>query len=103
MASKVTLPDPVAMGNTLANVDDFRAIMIVLVFVIVALMGFIIWRELNLASAIRTLNKMSEAMYALRLTLIEDRILAREEAARRHREREIDREERGALDKGSAP
>jgi hypothetical protein len=94
------------MGNALANVDDFRAIMIVLVFVIVCLMGFIIWREFNLASLVRTLNKMSEAMYALRLTLIEDRILAREEAARRARERELDREERRGdrlSDGGSSP
>lgn len=82
------------MGEALANVNDFRAIMLVLVFVIVALMAFIIWRELNLAAAIRTLNKMTEAIYALRLTLIEDRILAREDAARRAAERALEREQR---------
>lgn len=80
------------MGEALANVNDFRAIMLVLIFVIVALMAFIIWRELNLAAAIRTLNKMTEAIYALRLTLIEDRILAREDSARRAAERQLDRE-----------
>lgn len=92
MARAPSLPNPVAMGDTLASVDDFRAIMIVLVFVIVALMAFIIWREFNLAAAIRTLNKMTEALYSLRLTLIEDRILAREEAARRAAERKLEAE-----------
>lgn len=94
MAQPPSLPNPVAMGNALAAVDDFRAIMIVLVFVIIALMAFIIWREFNLASAIRTLNKMTEALYALRLTLIEDRILAREEAARRAAARKLEAEHR---------
>lgn len=96
MTSRPALPDPTGLGEAIAtaNVSDFRAIMIVLVFVIVALMAFIIWRELNLASAIRTLNKMTEAIYALRLTLIEDRILAREELAKRAAERKEDRKRR---------
>lgn len=95
MGRPPSLPNPNGLGDALANVNDFRAIMIVLVFVIVALMGFIIWRELNLSAAIRTLNKMTEAIYALRLTLIEDRILAREEAARRAAQRKLDRQEAG--------
>lgn len=94
MARPPTLPDPIAFGNALADVNDFRAIMLVLVFVIVALMAFIIWREFNLARVIGTLNKMTEALYALRLTLIEDRILAREEAARRAAERKLEAEQR---------
>jgi hypothetical protein len=90
MTSPQVLPDPNRAGEVLATLDPTQAALFVLVFVIVALMCFIVWRELNLASAIRTLNKMTEAIHALRLTLIEDRILAREELARRAAERKLD-------------
>jgi hypothetical protein len=67
------LPDPVAAGQALATLNDWRAIMAVQMFVIIALMGFIIWREFSLVGLRKTFDKISDSLWALRLTLIEDR------------------------------
>lgn len=97
MARSASLPDPIAAGQALADLNDWRAIMAVLMFVIVALMGFIIWRELSLTRLIKAIDKMSAAMWAWRLALAEDRAerrSAQEERLLEQAERDITREER---------
>ena len=67
------LPSISDLGQALATPNDWRAIVIVLAFVILCLMGFIVWRELNLVRLTKTIDKMSAAMWAWRLALAEER------------------------------
>lgn len=70
MAQVPQLPSPAELGQALATPNDWRAIMIVQAFVIVSLIGFIIWREFSLVGLRRAIDKMSEAIWLLRLTLV---------------------------------
>lgn len=85
MATAPRLPDPVAAGQALATLNDWRAIMAVQMFVIVALMGFIVWREFSLVGLRRAIDKMTSAIWQMRLGLIRDQA-EREEAAKAERE-----------------
>lgn len=71
MAPRPTLPSPIELGQALATPNDWRAIVIVMAFVIFSLMGFIVWRELSLVSLRKSIDKVSEALWLLRLTMIE--------------------------------
>ena len=66
-----TGPRPTELGNALASVNDWRAICIVLIVVIGMLMGFIVWRELGLSRLAKSMDKVSEALWALRLAIAE--------------------------------
>ena len=85
MAATSRLPDPVAAGQALATLNDWRAIMAVQMFVIVALMGFIVWREFSLVGLRQAIDKMTNAIWQMRLGLIRD-LAEREEAAKAERE-----------------
>jgi hypothetical protein len=67
------------LGQALATPNDWRAIVIVMSFVIVTLVGFIIWREFSLVGLRRAIDKMSEAIWLLRLTLVEKEVAERHE------------------------
>lgn len=45
--------------------------MIVQAFIIISLMGFIGWREFSIVSLRKSIDRVSEALWLLRLTLIE--------------------------------
>ena len=96
------LPNPVSAGEALAKLDPTQAALFVLIFVIVALMGVIAWLLIQQHAAIRTFNKITEALWALRVTLLEDRTLAREDQAQRALERKIDRDQ-AAVNAGREP
>lgn len=72
------LPSPAELGQALATPNDWRAIVIVMAFVIFSLMGFIVWREFSLVGLRKAIDRVSEALWMLRLTMIE------KEAVRRH-------------------
>lgn len=65
------LPSVRELGQAIATQNDWRAIVIVMAFVILALMGFIAWREFSLVGLRKSIDKISEALWLLRLTLIE--------------------------------
>jgi hypothetical protein len=65
------LPSVTELGQALATPNDWRAIVIVMAFVIISLMGFIVWREINLVSLRKSIDKVSDALWLLRLTMIE--------------------------------
>jgi hypothetical protein len=67
------IPSVTDLGQALATPNDWRAIVIVMAFVIVSLMGFIVWREITLVRLAKTIDKMTAAMWAWRLALAEDR------------------------------
>lgn len=78
MARPPAIPSPIELGQALATPNDWRAIVIVMSFVIVSLIGFIVWREFSLVGLRRAIDKVSEALWLLRLTMIE------KDAERRH-------------------
>lgn len=78
MAQPPSIPSPIELGQALATPNDWRAIMLVQSFVIVSLLAFILWRELSLVGLRKAIDKVSEAMWLLRLTLVE------QEAERKH-------------------
>lgn len=85
--SAVTNRPPVApsverTGEVLATLNDWRAMMVVFMFILVTLVGFIIWREMSLAGLRKAIDKVSDALWALKLTIAEDRLLSREERKR---------------------
>lgn len=86
-----SIPDPIAAGQALATLNDWRAIMAVMMFVIVALIGFIVWREYSLSGLKKAIDKIADAMWALRLSIAEDRVLAREERLERKADLKEDR------------
>ncbi len=69
-------------GEVLATLNDWRAMMVVFMFILVTLVGFIIWREMSLAGLRKAIDKVSDALWALKLTIAEDRVLSREERQR---------------------
>jgi hypothetical protein len=73
MMQQQGIPDPGALGRALAENNDWRALMIVLVVVIAMQFAFIVWRELGLVGLRKSIDKVSEALWALRLSLIEER------------------------------
>lgn len=95
------VPDPIAAGQALATLNDWRAIMAVMMFVIVALIGFIIWREYSLSGLKKAIDKIADAMWALRLSIAEDRVLARENRIERKAE-EKDRQGENAPSRGNS-
>lgn len=72
-STTVGLPDPIAAGDTLTKLDPTEQALFVMIFVIVALMGFIAWREFSLVGLRRSIDKLSEALWMLRLSMIEDK------------------------------
>jgi hypothetical protein len=73
MMSGPPLPDPAAAGEVLATVNDWRAIMVVQMFLIITLIMFIIWREFSLVGLRKAIDRVSDSLWLLRLSLIEDR------------------------------
>jgi hypothetical protein len=63
----------------MASVNDWRAILIVAISLIASLIGFIIWRELNLVRLAKAIDKMTEAIWGVRLALAELRAERRDE------------------------
>lgn len=91
MQAETPLPEISDLGRALATSNDWRAIVIVLSFVILALICFIIWREMSLVGLRKTFDKIAEALWQLRLTLVEDRAL---QALEKDRAREGHSDER---------
>ena len=103
MTQPPSFPDAVGAGQALANLDPTQAALYVLIFVIAGQWVFISWREFAITRLIKAIDKMSDAMWAWRLAMAEqkaerraaedERILAREERSvvrgeREHRERD---------------
>lgn len=82
-------------GEVLATLNDWRAMMVVFMFILVTLVGFIVWREMSLAGLRKAIDKVSDALWALKLAIAEDRVISREE--RKH-----DTAGRGARETGEA-
>lgn len=93
-ANQPAMPDPIAAGQALATLNDWRAIMAVMMFVIIALILFIVWREISLSGLRRAIDKVSEALWALKLGIAEDRVLSREDRAHAKNERKLNQEDR---------
>jgi hypothetical protein len=94
---KPQFPNPVAAGETLAKLDPTQGALFVLIFVVVCLMTFIAWRELTLTRLIKAIDKMSDAMWAWRLAMAEQKAEARaaeEERVLARRERSVVQGER---------
>ena len=92
------LPDPVAMAQELATLNDWRAILAIAMFLIVAQFGVIValivmmWKKDG--STLTTLNGVTSALWAVRTMLAEDRVLEREERALAAAERKAVGEQR---------
>lgn len=67
------VPSVTDLGQALATPSDWRAIVIVMAFVIITQTAFIMWRELSLVRLAKTIDKMTAAMWAWRLAMAEDR------------------------------
>ncbi len=89
------LPSVVQTGEVLATVNDWRAIMIVMMFIIVALICFIIWREFSLGGLRKAIDKVADALWALKLTMVEERAATAKEQVAAGHERELADAERG--------
>lgn len=80
-----SLPDPVEVGRVLATSNDWRAILVFSMFLFVAQLVFIGWREFGLARLAKAIDKVSDALWSLRLTIVEDRAAGlKEQAAAQH-------------------
>lgn len=75
-----TIPDAEGFGRALASNNDWRAISIVLIVVIAMLMGFIAWRELGLSRLAKSLDAVTNALWAMRIALAERGIITKDEA-----------------------
>lgn len=73
MQTPQPLPSVQDLGQAIATTNDWRAIVIVMAFVIISLMGFVFWREWQLVRLTRAIDKMAAAMWAWRLALAEER------------------------------
>jgi hypothetical protein len=82
----VGIPDPTALSKALAESDDWRAIVIVLIVVIAMQFAFIIWRELNLVRLIKGLDKVSDGLWGIRLSMARGISLAAHETEEAHKE-----------------
>lgn len=74
-----TLPDPVATGSVLATVNDWRAIMVVFMFIIASLLAFVVWREFSLVGLRKAVDRVADSLWALKLSIAEDRVLSKED------------------------
>lgn len=92
---RATPPSVERTGEVLATLNDWRAMMVVFMFILVTLVGFIIWREMSLAGLRKAIDKVSDALWALKLAIAEDRVISRNERrqdAADRVEREVERE-----------
>jgi hypothetical protein len=76
----VGIPDPTALSKALAESDDWRAIVIVLIVVIA--MQF----ALNLVRLIKGLDKVSDGLWGIRLSMARGISLAAHETEEAHKE-----------------
>lgn len=74
-----TAPSVERTGEVLATLNDWRAMMVVFMFILVTLVGFIIWREMSLSGLRKAIDKVSDALWALKLAIAEDRMISRTE------------------------
>ncbi len=95
MRGPPTFPDIAETGRVLATSNDWRAILIVAMFLVVTLVVFIIWREFALSGLKKAIDKVADALWALKLTIAEERAAAAKEQVAASHERELADAERG--------
>lgn len=71
MPNPPALPDVAETGAVLATVNDWRAILIGVMFLFVAFIAFVVWREILNWKLTKSLDKMSDALLALRIVIVE--------------------------------
>jgi len=89
------LPSVVQTGEVLATVNDWRAMMIVFMFIIVTLIGLIVWGGFIMSNLRKAIDKVADSLWALKLALAEDRAAAQRELVNVEHERELAGQERG--------
>lgn len=87
-------PDPVEVGRVLATSNDWRAILIIAMFVIAALIAFIAWREFSLVGLRKSIDRVADSLWALKLSIAEERMLTREDRQLNREDRELVQEDR---------
>ncbi len=115
VASPQKLPDPVATAQALATLNDWRAILAVAMFIIASfatiILAVMIWDRIanaRIHEGLRVaVDKVADALWALRLTIAEDRVLAREDRldrkAEAKEERALAHEDRARFSGGEKP
>ncbi len=89
------LPSVVETGQVLATVNDWRAMMIVFMFIIATLIGLIIWGGFIMSSLRKAIDKVADSLWALKLAIAEDRAAGQRELVNVEHERELAGAERG--------
>ncbi len=89
------IPSVVQTGEVLATVNDWRAIMIVMMFIIVTLIALLVWGGFIMAGLRKAIDKVADSLWALKLGIAEDRAAAIRELINVNHERELAGQERG--------
>jgi len=89
------VPSVVETGQVLATVNDWRAMMIVFMFIIATLIGLLVWGGFIMAGLRKAIDKVADSLWALKLALAEDRAAALREIVDVKHEREMAGVERG--------
>ncbi len=93
--SRPQLPSVVETGQVLATVNDWRAMMVVFMFIIVTLIALIVWGGFIMSSLRKAIDKVADSLWALKLALAEDRAATQREIVNVEHEREMAGAERG--------